>query len=133
MKPLLSLLLLLLLLSLSQLTNSTEYQYPFIPPLTHTPQMSLSTIGSPSPPAHALLADIETISQNPCARCQALRHHIQQEAEKGNALRLQLQEQLSTLLRSLPPDFPKQALQNRANNSENIGEIKLWEQLSQQD
>ena len=132
MKPLLSFFLIILLLSLS-LQKNAQTSHPFIPPLTHTPQMSLSSLGMPRPPVHIILPEIEAISGKSCKRCPMLQAHIRAESENGKKLRLQMQEQIQAILVQLPPDFTEQSFKNRNQNSQRIGEVWVWKQLSQQD
>lgn len=132
MKPLFSILLILLLLSLS-LLQKTERIYPFVPPLTHTPQMSLASIGIPPPPIRVLLPELELISQSSCYRCATLQAQHQEEAENGQRLRLNMQAQVQALISELPPHFIEQARHHRSLNSQRIGEVWVWEQLSKQD
>ena len=131
-KKCLSLLLFVLFVLLLRAPQS-ELSYPFIPPLIHSPQMSLSSIGTPKPPAHFLLKDLEVVTQSQCQKCTILLRQQQEELEQGKMYRLQLQATVEKLLLTLPSSFIGNARKNRSQHSQKIGEVWVWEQLSQQD
>ena len=131
-KKCLSLLLFVLFVLLLRAPQS-ELSYPFIPPLIHSPQMSLSSIGTPKPPAHFLLKDLEVVTQSQCQKCTILLRQQQEELEQGKMYRLQLQATVEKLLLTLPSSFIGNTRKNRSKHSQKIGEVWVWEQLSQQD
>ena len=103
--------------------------FPFIPPLTHTPGMGLSLLGQPSMPPFLFLPMLQDVGGKRCSSCPTLEMEMQQQLEQGKKMRLQMQTQTIELLSLLPKGTVENALRNRDDNEQRIGEVLVWKQL----
>ena len=108
----------------------TAQQFPFVPPLTHTPGMGLSLIGTPDPPPFLYIPQLETLGGTQCSQCSKIESTLHQHLQRGKDLRLQMYDQTTVLLSLLPPQTMSAALQHRDDNERRIGEVFLWKELS---
>lgn len=118
--------------SLSPFQSTTTDLHPYIPPLTHTPGLGVSMIGSHSPPPHMAIQMLNIpISME--IRTQLDTFYQQQHLlmEQGFAHRMTMQRQVRELLTLLPPGTASISLENRFHNEQRIGELKIWQDLIQ--
>ena len=121
---------LLLILHVNQAHKSLRTVHTYVPPLTHTPGIGLSMIGSHSDPPFTLLESMQQpMPTNPnrtmADRFQEHRVHL----DEGVRLRLQMQAQTQSLLKLLPAGFVHQAWEERWNHEARIGELTVWTEL----
>lgn len=105
----------------------------YVPPLTHTPELGLSTIGHHENPPFTLL-DILHPHLSPPERQRLSELHQEQQVylTKGVQQRLQMQAQTMQLIDQLPQNTVHLAWQERFHNQQSIGEIKVWSRLLEQ-
>ena len=113
------------------LQSSTTHTY--VPPLTHTPGLGLSLIGTHSEPPFTLL-DILHNNVEPNLRVSIDRLFKQHKShlDTGVRLRIQMQKQTLHLIGLLPPNIVHEAWKNRSTHERSIGEIRVWDELLNQ-
>ena len=122
---------LLITINIWLLWQPTAQLFPFVPPLTHTPGMGISLIGVPEPPAFTHIPYLETLSGTRCSKCAQIENDLHQNLQRGKNLRLQMYSQTTALLKILPSKTMAEALQNRDENEQRIGEVFIWQELNQ--
>ena len=103
--------------------------FPYVPPLTHVPELSLSLLGQPEAQPQAMLPEICRISRcNPelLQRNRAL-------LEQGKGLRLELQALTIAMLEAEPAIDPQLILEHRSIAEQSIGELNAWRPLIRQE
>ena len=121
---------LLLMLHINQGCQRVQTVHTYVPPLTHTPGLGLSMIGSHSDPPFMLLesmhrhvgTDANITMTN---RFKEHKSHL----DEGVRLRLKMQTQTQSLLKRLPSGFVHQAWAERLNHEARIGELTIWTEL----
>ena len=121
----------LLAINIWLLWRPSDLRLPFVPPLTHTPGMGISLIGTPEEPAFVYIPHLQSLSASSCSQCPKLEAELQQHLTRGKELRLTMYSQTKLLLSLLPDQTALSALKNRDHNEKRIGEVLIWEQLSQ--
>jgi len=113
------------------LTPTTMTVFPYIPPLTHTPGMGVSLLGEPQMPPFLFLDSIQRVGQIQCQECPALERSMNQQLERGKEYRLEMQNAVIELIPLLPENTVYNALLNRDENEQRIGEVAVWKKLQQ--
>ena len=104
--------------------------HTYVPPLTHTPGLGPSMLGSHSEPPFALLDTLHTTMSSEQKRSmQTLFQNQKTILDEGVRLRLQMQDQTLSLLGHLPGSATHEAWRNRAHHEERIGEVRIWNDL----
>jgi len=105
----------------------------YVPPLTHTPELGLSTIGHHEHPPFTLL-DVLHPHLPPPERQRLSELHQEQQTylTKGVQQRLQMQAQTRQLIEQLPHNIVHLAWLERFQHQQSIGEIKVWSRLLEQ-
>ncbi len=105
----------------------------YVPPLIHTPELGLSTIGHHDRPPFTLL-DVLHSHLSPPERQRLSTWHQEQQAylTKGVQQRLQMQVQTRQLIEQLPQNTVHLAWQERFLHQQRIGEVKVWSRLLEQ-
>ena len=132
MRVLTSIVLLVILLTLhtSSETSRVKTVHTYVPPLTHTPGLGLSMIGSHSDPPLMLFESMQrqTPNQLSLAVSNLFQEH-KEHLDTGVRLRLQMQQQTQVLLKHLPSEFAHKAWKERLQHEERIGELRVWAEL----
>ena len=111
-----------------QTSQSTVHSY--VPPLTHSPGMGLSIVGTHSEPPFMLLDLLQNNARpevNKSIRDLFIQHKTHMDT--GVRLRLQMQTQTLRLLELLPTDSAHVAWKNRSIHERSIGEVHIWDEL----
>jgi hypothetical protein len=113
-----------------QQNGTVQIIHTYVPPLTHTPGLGLSMMGSQSEPPFMLL---EAIQQRTSNQTRSQMGSLFQEHKKylddGVRLRLQMQQQTHKLIEQLPTGFVHQAWKERLDHEDRIGELHVWRKL----
>ena len=121
---------LLLILHVNQAHKSLRTVHTYVPPLTHTPGIGLSMIGSHSDPPFTLLESMQQhMPTNLNRTMSGLFQEHKVHLDEGVRLRLQMQAQTEALLKLLPPSFVHQAWEERSQHEARIGELTIWTEL----
>ena len=124
------LLILLLMLHTSKETSRVQTVHTYVPPLTHTPGLGLSMIGSHSGPPLMLFESMQRHMPNEMSLAVSnLFQKHKAHLDTGVRLRLQMQQQTQTLLQYLPSEFAHKAWKERMLHEERIGELRVWTEL----
>ena len=128
--PSLILFALLLMLHVNQGSQSVQTVHTYVPPLTHTPGLGLSIIGSHSDPPFVLLESMQRhMSKDDNSTMTRLFQEHKSHLDEGVRLRLKMQRQTQSLLQLLPSSFVHQAWEERLQHEARIGELKVWTEL----
>ena len=121
---------LLLLIHTSQGNSTVQMVHTYVPPLTHTPGLGLSMMGShPEPPFMILEVIQQRTSDHKSITVGSLFQKHKAHLDDGVHLRLHMQRQTQLLLEQLPADFVHQAWKERLKHEERIGEVRVWTTL----
>ena len=125
------LLALLLMLHTSGETSKVQTVHTYVPPLTHTPGLGLSMIGSHSDPPFMIFESMQQHApkQLSFAVSELFQEH-KAHLDTGVRLRLQMQQQTQVLLKHLPSEFAHKAWKERLQHEERIGELRVWTEVS---
>ncbi len=124
------LLVLLLMLHTSNETSRIQTVHTYVPPLTHTPGLGLSMIGSHSDPPLMLFESMHGHTSNQLSHAVSnLFQKHKAHLDTGVQLRLQMQQQTQMLLKHLPSEFAHKAWKERLQHEERIGELRVWSEL----
>ena len=118
----------LLTLHVNQARKSLQTVHTYVPPLTHTPGLGLSMIGSHSAPPFMLLESMQRTTPVDSSSASLFQEH-KSHLDEGVRLRLQMQAQTQALLKMLPSDFVHQAWKERWHHEGRIGELTVWTEL----
>ena len=109
--------------------DQKQLTFPYVPPLTHVPDLSLSLLGQPVAQPQAMLPEICRVS-----RCDpSLLQRTRALLEQGKGLRLELQALTTAMLEAEPTIEPQLLLGHRSTAEQSIGELNAWRQLSRQE
>ena len=104
--------------------------HTYVPPLTHSPGMGLSIVGTHSEPPFMLLDLLQGKTRpevNQSINDLFVQHKV--HLDTGVRLRLQMQTQTLRLLELLPPNSAHSAWKNRSIHERSIGEVHIWDEL----
>ena len=104
--------------------------HTYVPPLTHSPGMGLSIVGTHSEPPFMLLDVLQSNARpevNSSISDLFVKHKT--HLDIGVRLRLQMQSQTLRLLELLPTDSAHVAWKNRSIHERSIGEVHIWDEL----
>ena len=104
--------------------------HTYVPPLTHSPGMGLSIVGTHSEPPFMLL-DLLHNNTRPEVNRSINDLFVQHKThlDTGVRLRLQMQTQTLQLLDLLPTNSAHVAWKNRSIHERSIGEVHIWDEL----
>lgn len=104
--------------------------HTYVPPLTHSPGMGLSIVGTHNEPPFMLLDLLHNNAQPEVNRSiQDLFVQYKYHLDTGVRLRLQMQTQTLQLLDLLPANSAHSAWKNRSIHEKSIGEVHIWDEL----
>ena len=132
MRILSAVLLFLVLVGMHLLYGQTHLStvHTYVPPLTHSPGMGLSIVGTHSEPPFLLLDLLQSKTRpevNQSINDLFVQHKV--HLDTGVRLRLQMQTQTLRLLELLPANSAHSAWKNRSIHERSIGEVHIWDEL----
>ena len=108
--------------------HTNRFVYPTIPPLTHTPGMGVSLIGSHAEPPHFLLDSlVQKADEQQQQNIRQLRQKQKTLIIEGYEHKLGMQSLFLELANQLPQDTIQMALLSRWKQQHRIGELNIWD------
>ncbi len=104
---------------------------PYVPPLTHTPGLGPSMIGTHSEPPFALLEALPLSGQER-SRVDKLFTQHRNLLNQSVAHRLAMQSGVLQILNELPSTTVQQSIEERALHTQTIGELNVWQTVLEQ-
>ena len=102
--------------------NRQQRTHPYVPPLTHVPELSMDLLGAPPAQPRFMLKELCQISS--CKQGLLSRH--EQLLLNGKEIRLRMQTLSAEIVESEPMLDLTDVLQHRPLAEQSIGELSAW-------